>query len=209
LACSRSHVSQPIRTAGASCPVSGCLSHAACTAFHASNSLALRRGQRVRDSCSCQYIRGNSTSSIHCRHAGVRSTWCCTSCHTRCHHTSTRADTPASCLQTLSRTFFLPGNPLVAINVSIAWISACNWHSTSAAVCRVESTRRHGCTSHDTASRWGRYVLCTFSPSVTAASLVSTKACARWSSGLSGMGRLAGVEAFLRLLQGLLRLSQT
>src|SRR4029450_5948526 len=106
--------------------------------------------------------------------------------HTRCHHTSTRADTPASCLQTLSRTFFLPGNPLVAINVSIAWISACNWHSTSADVWRVESTSRHGCTSHDTVSRWCRYVLCTFSQYVTAASLVSIKACARWSSGLSG-----------------------
>ena len=56
-------------------------------------------------------------------HAGVRATCGCTSCHTLCHHTSTRAETPASCLRTLSKAFFLTGKPCVAITVSSAAIS--------------------------------------------------------------------------------------
>src|SRR5712691_1153384 len=92
---------------------------------------------------------------LYCFHLGGRA-MCSTSRHTVCHHKSTRADTPVSCLRTLSKTLCFPGNPLVSINVASAAISACHWRSTSWDVWRVESKRRQGCTVSDRLARWLR-----------------------------------------------------
>jgi hypothetical protein len=75
------HAFQPASTSGASCLVIRCVSKASCRLSNTCNRLALRRGQRVRDSCSCQYISGNKCSPTHLFHIGVRTT-CCPSCHT-------------------------------------------------------------------------------------------------------------------------------
>ena len=123
------------------------------TAFNASHRLTVRLGQRVRDRCSCQYIRGNTHSATHSRHLGVRETGDCPSCHTACHHRSTRAVTPERCWQTLSKVFFLSGNPWVATHVSRAATSACTWHATSCDVWGIDPNRRHGCMMSDRGSR--------------------------------------------------------
>src|SRR6266404_2900426 len=61
-------------------------------ALQAWSILALRRGQRVRTACCCQYISGSNNSSIHRLHIGVRA-MCCISRHTPCHQKSTKAHT--------------------------------------------------------------------------------------------------------------------
>jgi hypothetical protein len=177
----------PASTSEASCRVIGGLSNVSCTAANACTSLALRRGQRVRDTWCCQYISGNNCSAPPLCHIGVMAT-CCTSCHPLCHHTSTRADTPASCLWTLSTAFCLAGNPCVAMNAGPASISACNRRSTAWDVWGVEWQRRHGCTSSDTVSRGCRYALCTLSQRSPSAAHASPSACARGASALLRWG---------------------
>src|SRR4030095_3074617 len=117
-------------------------------------------GQRVRRSGSCQYIRGNNNSSAHWVHLGVMAicvkSWC-----TVCHHKSTTAAMPASCLRTLSKVSCFLGSPLVASNVSIASSSARNCSSTTFDVWRIESTSRQGCRMRDILDRCCRQTLLT------------------------------------------------
>src|SRR5215470_6059909 len=152
LACSAAHAFQPASTSAVSFRVHGCCSNASSTSWSTSAICALCPGQRVRRSCSCQYIRGNNNSSAHWVHLGVMAicvkSWC-----TVCHHKSTRAARPASCLRTLSKVAFFLGSPLVSSNVSIASSSARNCSSTSCDVCRVESKSRQGCSTRDTLDR--------------------------------------------------------
>src|SRR5262249_47158339 len=126
--CSAAPASRPASTSGVSCRVHACRSNASATAWSTSAIWAFCPGQRVRRSCSCQYIRGNSNSPAHWLQLGgmaicVKS-WC-----TVCHQQSTRVAMPASCLRTLFKVSFFTGSPLVSSNVSIASSPAPNCSS--------------------------------------------------------------------------------
>ena len=134
------HLFQSASTSGLHRLVQGCLSNASWMILSARAIWAFGPGQRVRDSCSCQYISGSSTHPPSLASSGSAP---CPPNRAPPSATKSRPGRDARELRaTLVQVSSFAGNPCVAIKVSSAFTAPFNRHSTSAEVCRVESKRR-------------------------------------------------------------------